>query len=75
MKKQALEIFRMYRKCLGVFCCHYPNDFSFWRIYRAKMDGVLDMCLYSDEISLHEYEILKKYVDKKMHDMHKCYFN
>lgn len=74
MKKQVLNIARNYRKSFSHFASKYPKEaFSYWMIYTNKLDGVLELLAYSDEISCKDFKSINTYIRKKMDDLYDIY--
>ena len=74
MKKQVLKIARSYRKSFSYFASNYPKEaFSYWMLYTNKLDGVMELLAYSNEISCKDYKLIGKYVRKKMDELYYIY--
>ena len=72
--KQILYIFRIYRKTIGKLTSRNPGDKFYWKMTRAKLDGMLDMLLFNTEYCVGEYELVKRYIDKQMNRLYNIYF-
>ena len=74
MKKHVLTIARNYRKSFTRFASKYPKEaFDYWMIYTNKLDGVIELLAYSDEISCKDFKLIVKYISKKMDELYYIY--
>lgn len=74
MKESALKIARTYRKSFSYFASKYPKEaFDYWMIYTNKLDGVIELLAYSDEISCKDFKLIVKYIRNKMDELYYIY--